>query len=143
MKPPAAPGQRRRPMTYAAAEGPAPSLPEIMPPEVAALSAEVADLRKALTDMESAKAETEKMAERTIMAIKLELERTIALYREREEPFQEESGDRRQEQAPEDETNAGLLAELGSKDEALRALEEMLVTETVRQRETETKADEL
>jgi hypothetical protein len=118
-------------------------LPEITPPELAALSAEVADLRRALTDMESAKAETEKMAEQTIMAIKLELERTVALYREREESFQEESGDMRQEQAPEGEANAGLLAELGSKTEALLALEEMLVRETAHQQEAETKADEL
>jgi hypothetical protein len=128
---------------HAGALVPAPSLPEFTPSDLAALSAEVADLRRALADMESAKAETEKMAERTIMAIKLELERTIALYREREEPFQEESGDRRQEQAPEDEANTGLLAELGSKTEALHALEEMLVRETAHHRETEKKADEL
>jgi hypothetical protein len=128
---------------HAAAEAEAPSLPKVTPPEVAALSAEVADLRRALTDMESAKAETEKMAERTIMAIKLELEKTIAMYREREESFQEESAGRRQEQAPEGEATAGLLAELGSKTEALLALEEMLVRETAHHREAGTKADAL
>jgi hypothetical protein len=129
------------PHDLAGAGADAPSLPEATPPEAAALSAEVADLRRALTEMASAKAETEKMAERTIMAIKLELERTIALYREREEPFQEESGDRGQEQAPEGE--AVLLAGLGSKAGALHALEEMLVRETENRRETEAKADEL
>ncbi|MDR3579029.1 MAG: hypothetical protein P4L44_03585 [Oryzomonas sp.] len=126
---------------FAAAGSVSLSLPEVTPPEVAALSAEVADLRRALTDMESAKDETERMAEQTILGIKLELERTIALYRERERAFQQEPGDRRQEQAPEGE--ADLLAELGSKTEALRALEEMLVRETANQRETETRANEL
>jgi hypothetical protein len=129
------------PHDFAATRAEALPLREAATPEVAALSAEVADLRRALTHMESAKAETEKMAEQTIMAIKLELERTIALYREREGSFQQEPGYRRQEQVPEGQ--ATLFAELGSKAEALRALEEMLVRETAHQRETETKANEL
>jgi hypothetical protein len=139
----APPNDDAKPQDFATSEVETPSLPEVTPPEVAALSAEVADLRRALTDMESAKDETEKMAEQTIMAIKLELERTTALYRERVESFLEESGDRRQEQVPEGEANSDLLAELGSKTEALRTLEEMLVSETAHRRESETKADEL
>jgi len=128
---------------HAAAKGPAPSLPKITTPQVAELSAEVADLRKALTDMVSAKAETEKIAERTIMAIKLELESTIAWYREREEPPQEVSVVRQREQPLEDETSAGPHAEPRSRDEALQALEEMLLKETANRREAETKAEAL
>lgn len=117
--------------------------PEITPPEVAALRAEAADLRRALTDMASAKAETEKRAEQTISAIKLELEKTVAAHREQAESFQEKSDNSWQDQAPEGEADAGLLAELANKDAELRVLEELLAGETARKQEAETKADEL
>jgi|GEM_PF-1506638 len=119
------------------------AVPEAPPPEVAALAAEMADLRKALADLEQAKAETERMAEQTIMAIKLELERSVATHREREEALREEAADRRQDQAREGEANAGLLAELAGKAEALAALEEALARETAQRRDAEAKTDEL
>jgi len=109
--------------------------PEVASPEAAALAAEVADLRKVLADMEQAKADTERMAEQTIMAIKLELERTIATYRDREE------ADRRQAQIMEGDT-AGLRAEVAGKSEALGALEEALARETAQRREAEEKVEE-
>lgn len=107
--------------------------------EFAALSAEVADLRKALKDMERAKDETERMAEQTITAIKLELERTTA----REEALREELADREPEGAPESDVAAGFRAELQGKAEALRALEEMLAQESAQHREARARAEEL
>jgi hypothetical protein len=124
----------------AAQAAPAPQTPA---PGIAALSSEIADLRKALADMEQAKAETERMAERTIMAIKLELERTIAAYRDREKALPDEPDDRRHEQAPAGETDAALRAGLADKTEALASLEEVLGREAAHRREAEAKAEEL
>ena len=124
----------------AAAEAAPPSVPEVAPPEVAALSTEVADLKRALTEMESAKAATEKMAEQTIMAIKLELEKTIALYREQEKSFQDEPDNEVGEPARKSE--AGRSDGQEDNTAALHALEEALARETALHRETMSTAEE-
>ncbi|KAB0670181.1 hypothetical protein F6V30_08445 [Oryzomonas sagensis] len=152
MRPPAPPRGGKQPAKNAApaVEPPspapqpsAPSVPDAPSPEVAALSAEIADLRTALKDMERAKAATERMAERTVTAIKQEQERITASYQEREKALREELAGREPQGASESDVAAGLHAELQGKAEALRDLEELLAQERAQRRDAETRAEEL
>ncbi|KAB0664193.1 hypothetical protein F6V25_13540 [Oryzomonas japonica] len=121
----------------------APPVPDVPSPEVAARSAEIADLRTALKDMERAKAETERMAEQTVTAVKQELERITASHREREKALREELAGREPEGAPESGVAAGLQVELQGKAEALHALEVHLAQESAQRRDAEARAEEL
>ncbi|GFE62722.1 hypothetical protein [Geobacter sp. AOG2] len=110
--------------------------------EIAALAAQVDDLKKALADMELAKAETERTAEQAVMAVKLELEKTVAAHRDREAALREEAAGRREE-PPETTADAGLHAELADTTKRLGDLEEALDREAAQRREAEAKAEEL